>query len=166
MTLGEVITVAIALLSLVLSLIVGIPALVRAGRAEALATSAKKRADRIKARETERHDADWEFKFRGGDLTVLEISNTGADDALGVIVIAGIDGVRVFEEREVVRGRARSRGRRCGSIVPVPSRRTGEGSKRGASAAGSDQRSRLRGALGDRDRARALEQCAGRSEVD
>ena len=101
----EIVSAVIALLAFGLSLGLGIPALIRAGRAEVRAKNAEARADRIEARETERHDADWEFKFRDGDVTVLEISNKGADDAHEVIVVAEIDGVRVFEERETVRGR-------------------------------------------------------------
>lgn len=93
-------------LAFLLSLTLGIPAFVRAGRAERRAESAERRADRIESRDTERHDTDWRFQFREGDLTVLEITNAGADDAHGVIVIADIDGRRVYEEREVVRGRS------------------------------------------------------------
>lgn len=102
----EIVSAVIALLAFGLSLALGIPALVRAGRAEVRAEKAEKRADRIEARDTERHDTDWRFQFRDGDVTVLEITNAGADDARGVIVIADIDGTRVYEEREVVRGRS------------------------------------------------------------
>lgn len=99
-------------LALIASLALGIPAFRRAGRAERRAKSAEeraenaeRRADRIEARETERHDADWEFSFREDDLTILEVSNTGSDDAYRVLVVAEIDGHRVYEDAEVIRGR-------------------------------------------------------------
>lgn len=78
--------------------------MVRARRADKAAKRAEERAGRIEARTIERHDADWQFRFQSGDSTVLEIFNAGADDAHNVLVVADIDGVREYVEREIVHG--------------------------------------------------------------
>lgn len=104
MPMTEIIATAIAGLSFILSLVLGIASMVRARRADKTAKRAEERADRIEARTLERHDADWQFRFQPGDSTVLEIFNAGADDAHNVLVVADVDGVREYVEREIVRG--------------------------------------------------------------
>lgn len=108
----EIASAVTALLAFVLSLLLGLPAFMRAGRAEERAKNAEIRAakaeertDRIESRDTERHDVDWRFAFRASDVSVLEITNVGADDAHRVTLIVDVDGERIYLERPLVLGR-------------------------------------------------------------
>ena len=113
----------------VLSLAFGIPSLVFGARADRRASEAEKsaaqadelardaaeradhaerRADRIEARDTERHDVEWQYRFRDGDVTILDVTNTGRDVAWKVLVVGDVDGVKVYEEMDEVEGVGRS----------------------------------------------------------
>lgn len=74
-----------------------------AEEAKGFAAEANEISKRAELRETEDHDVTWTYKW--ADAGVLQVINTGEDEALEAVVRLSADGVSVSSERQNVPGR-------------------------------------------------------------